>query len=35
YVFDGDQVAIDAGEITYESLCGKCYLAAGGVLAGE
>ena len=35
YVFDGEQVAIDQGEITYESLCGKCYLAAGGVLLGE
>ncbi|CAM3173219.1 thymidine kinase [Actinomyces slackii] len=35
YVFDGDQVAIDAGEITYESLCGKCYLAAGGALPHE
>lgn len=35
YVFDGDQVAIDQGEITYESLCGKCYLAAGGVLSAQ
>ena len=35
YVFDGDQVAIDEGEITYESLCGKCYLAAGGVLSAQ
>ena len=27
YVFDGDQVAIDGeGSITYESLCGVCYL---------
>jgi thymidine kinase len=27
YVFDGDQVAIDTFEdVTYESLCGKCYL---------
>ncbi|MDQ1582375.1 MAG: thymidine kinase, partial [Microbacteriaceae bacterium] len=35
FVFDGDQVAIDtsievsetgAGEVTYESLCGACYL---------
>ena len=32
FVFDGDQVAIDSGDITYESLCGKCYLAAGGRL---
>jgi thymidine kinase len=27
FVFSGDQVAIDGeGEVTYESLCGKCYL---------
>ncbi|TFB67434.1 thymidine kinase [Cryobacterium sp. Hz9] len=26
FVFDGDQVAIDGEEITYESLCGSCYL---------
>jgi len=26
YVFDGDQVAIDGEEVTYESLCGSCYL---------
>ena len=26
YVFDGDQVAIDGEEVTYESLCGNCYL---------
>ena len=26
YVFDGDQVAIDGEQITYESLCGSCYL---------
>lgn len=27
YVFDGDQVAIDGdGSVTYESLCGVCYL---------
>lgn len=35
FVFDGDQIAIDGQDVTYESLCGKCYLAAGGVLAGE
>ncbi len=40
YVFDGDQVAIDqesaAGStVTYESLCGACYLQeSGGVLNG-
>ena len=33
YVFDGDQVAIDGVEVTYESLCGSCYLEeSGGVL---
>lgn len=38
YIFDGDQVAIDtsidAGQmVTYESLCGKCYLEeSDGVL---
>ena len=41
YVFDGDQVAIDTSsnlsasgvDVTYESLCGACYLdESGGVL---
>lgn len=33
YVFDGDQVAIDGQDVTYESLCGACYLEeSGGVL---
>ena len=33
FVFDGDQVAIDGVEVTYESLCGACYLEeSGGVL---
>ena len=33
FVFDGDQVAIDQGRVTYESLCGACYLEeSGGVL---
>lgn len=33
FVFDGDQVAIDGVEVTYESLCGSCYLQeSGGVL---
>ncbi len=36
YVFDGDQVAIDGVEVTYESLCGVCYLQeSGGVLDGS
>ncbi|WP_206447411.1 thymidine kinase [Agrococcus sp. KRD186] len=26
FVFDGDQVAIDGEAVTYESLCGSCYL---------
>lgn len=26
FVFDGDQVAIDGVAVTYESLCGNCYL---------
>lgn len=29
FVFDGDQVAIDGDEVTYESLCAACYLEAG------
>lgn len=33
FVFDGDQVAIDGVSVTYESLCGNCYLEeSGGVL---
>jgi thymidine kinase len=38
FIFDGDQVAIDSadvgtGEVTYESLCGACYLEeSDGVL---
>lgn len=36
YIFDGDQVAIDGDEVTYESLCGACYLEeSGGVLLTE
>jgi thymidine kinase len=36
YVFDGAQVAIDGAEVTYESLCGACYLQeSGGVLHGR
>jgi len=34
FVFDGDQVAIDGVAVTYESLCGNCYLEeSGGSLA--
>ncbi|WP_459129322.1 thymidine kinase [Guggenheimella bovis] len=25
FVFEGEQVAIDQGEVSYESLCGSCY----------
>jgi len=33
YTFDGDQVAIDGAEVSYESLCGECYLEeSSGVL---
>ncbi|MDB5177832.1 MAG: hypothetical protein JWO61_215 [Candidatus Saccharibacteria bacterium] len=33
YVFSGDQVAIDGdGEVTYDSLCGKCYVREGGII---
>ncbi len=33
FVFDGDQVAIDGADVSYESLCGSCYLQeSGGVL---
>jgi thymidine kinase len=37
FVFDGAQVAIDSEyDVTYESLCGECYLAeSGGRLDGE
>ena len=36
FVFDGDQVAIDGEDGTYESLCGVCYLEeSGGVLNGR
>jgi thymidine kinase len=31
YVFEGDQVAIDGeGKVTYDSLCGNCYVREGG-----
>lgn len=30
FVFDGAQVAIDGQDVTYESLCGTCYLEASG-----
>lgn len=30
FIFDGDQVAIDGASVTYESLCGNCYLDESG-----
>lgn len=30
FVFEGDQVAIDGVEVTYESLCAVCYLTESG-----
>ncbi|WBU36874.1 thymidine kinase [Homoserinibacter sp. YIM 151385] len=30
FVFDGAQVAIDGVDVTYESLCGQCYLEESG-----
>jgi thymidine kinase len=30
FVFDGDQVAIDGDQVTYESLCPNCYFAKIG-----
>lgn len=36
FIFDGDQVAIDGVDVTYESLCGECYLReSGGRLARD
>ena len=33
FIFDGDQVAIDGEDVTYQSLCGACYLdESNGVL---
>lgn len=33
YIFNGDQVAIDGVDVTYDSLCGACYLdESAGVL---
>lgn len=34
FVFDGAQVAIDGEEVTYESLCGNCYLEESGNVIG-
>ena len=32
FIFDGDQVAIDGDQVTYESLCPTCYLEKVGAL---
>lgn len=33
YTFSGEQVAIDGSdEVTYDSLCGSCYLREGGII---
>lgn len=35
FVFDGAQVAIDGGDVAYESLCGECYLVESGGILGD
>jgi len=35
FVFDGDQVAIDGGEVGYESLCAHCYLEESQGILGS
>ncbi|MES2171300.1 MAG: thymidine kinase [Actinomycetota bacterium] len=35
FVFDGDQVSIEVGEVSYESLCGVDYLQESGGLLGS
>lgn len=32
YVFDGDQVAIEVGDVSYDSLCSLCYQREGGII---
>ena len=32
YVFDGYQLAIEGGNVTYDSLCGNCYIREGGTI---
>ncbi|MGK2854366.1 MAG: thymidine kinase, partial [Microbacteriaceae bacterium] len=34
FIFDGAQVAIDGESVTYESLCGECYLSESGGVIG-
>ena len=35
FIFDGDQVAIDGVDVSYESLCGSCYLEESGGTLGS
>lgn len=35
FTFDGDQVAIDGETVSYESLCGNCYLSESGGRLGR
>lgn len=35
FVFSGEQVAIDGGEVGYEALCGQCYLRESGGRLGD
>jgi thymidine kinase len=35
FIFAGDQVAIDGDVVTYESLCGQCYLEESGGRLGS
>lgn len=32
YVFSGEQLAIEQGNVTYDSLCGRCYVREGGTI---
>src|SRR5690606_705719 len=33
YVFEGDQVVIDGEQaVTYDSVCGSCYMKNGGII---
>ena len=34
FIFDGAQVAIDGESVTYEALCGECYLSESGGVIG-
>lgn len=32
YIFRGEQLAIEQGNVTYDSLCGRCYVREGGTI---